>query len=233
MSSVAPKTTEYTDWRDQLTWYTHETTFIRIVKRVGGIPFRLMAYVERVDFDNLPSEGPCILVANHINDLDVIYLGLSLPRHPYFMAKIELYKIPLFGWAIRLGGSFPVIRGEQDTWALKQAGRVLEASKMLLVFPEGTRSGRQAQLKRGKVGAVKLALAHQVPIVPAAVFGTQNFRIRLGHANKIRIQIGKPIDVVAMAGLPPYEHKTLRELTTILMKKIAAMLPTTHRGVYV
>lgn len=232
MDSVAPKTTDYVDWRDKLSWYTHETTFIRVIKRAGGIPFRLMAQVECLDFDNLPSQGPCILASNHINDFDAIYLGISLPRHPYFMAKIELYKNPLFGWAIRQGGAFPVMRGGRDAWAFKQAGRVLAAGQMLLMFPEGTRSGRQAQLKRGKMGAIKLALECKAPIVPAAIFGTQNFRLGLGRANKIRIQIGQPLDIATVAGSPPYQHQTLRELTTTLMREIAAMLPPAHRGVY-
>lgn len=220
------------DWRDNVTWYTHETRLARFVKRFGGAFFRWITDVESTGQENVPTDGPCILASNHINNLDVIYLGLSSPRHPHFMAKIELYKNPVVGRAIRLAGAFPVYRGERDAWALKQAGRVLEAGQALCMFPEGTRSGRKAQLKRGKLGVVKLALEHRAPVVPIAILGTQNFRFGLGHRNKIRIQFGEPLDVAALVDSPPHHYDTLRELTTLVMQRIAAMLPPEHRGMY-
>lgn len=220
------------DWRDTVTWYTYETTFIRVAKIVVGFLLRPLDHVECVGLDNLPADGPCIVAVNHVSGFDVIYMGLYLPRHPHFMAKIELYRYPLLSLAIRLGGSFPVNRGEGDAWALKQAGRILAAGQILCMFPEGTRSGRKAQLKRGKVGTVKLALEYKVPIVPVAILGTQNFRLSLRHKNQISIKFDKPLDVAAMAGEPPYKHETLRELTTVLMRRIAAMLPPAQRGQY-
>jgi 1-acyl-sn-glycerol-3-phosphate acyltransferase len=148
------------------------------------------------------------------------------------MAKRELYKNPFFGWFIRQMGSFPVYRGESDPWALKQAGRILENGRPLFMFPEGTRSGRKAQMKRAKVGSVKLALDHQVPLVPAAIWGTQNVRFGQRRRNKVTIRVAPPLDVATLAGPPPYHQKTYREITTVLMKEIAAMLPSVHRGVY-
>lgn len=220
------------DWRDNLTWYTHETGLSRVIKRAGGLYFHAVAEVERIDFDNFPATGPCILASNHISNLDVIYLALYAPRHPHFMAKVELYKNPIFAWVIRLCGSFPVNRGENDAWALRQAGRVLEAGQMLSMFPEGTRSKDKAQLRRGKVGAVKLALDYHAPIVPVAISGTENFSFKGGKGNKIRIQAGPPLDMAALAGSAAYDSDTLRELTTVLMQRIAAMLPPAYRGVY-
>lgn len=220
------------DWRDSFTWYTHETTVCRTIKFFGGLYFRPLAQVERIGFDNIPAMGPCILASNHISNLDVIYLGVYSPRHLHFMAKVELYKNPILAWGIRLCGSFPVHRGENDTWALQQAGRVLEAGQMLSMFPEGTRSKDKAQMRRGKVGAVKLALDYQAPIVPVAISGTESFGFRGWQGNKIRIQAGQLLDMVALAGSTTYDKDTLRELTTGLMQRIAAMLPPTYRGVY-
>lgn len=226
------KNPESTDWRDTVTWYTYETAFARTVKFLGRSVFYRLAQVECIDFENIPARGPCILASNHINNLDVVYLGLVVPRHLHFMAKIELYRNPIFGWAIRLGGSFPVNRGENDTWALQQAGRVLTAGQMLCMFPEGTRSGAKAQMRRGKVGAVKLALEYQAPIIPVAIIGTQNFSLTQWRRNKIRIQAGQPLDMIALAGSSTYQYETLRELTTTLMQQIAAMLPPANRGIY-
>jgi 1-acyl-sn-glycerol-3-phosphate acyltransferase len=147
------------------------------------------------------------------------------------MAKKELFKNPVLSWIIRSGGSFPVNRGEGDAWALAQAGRVLDDGAILFMFPEGTRSKKKSALKRGKVGAVKLALEHQVPVVPTAIWGTENFKVGI-RRNHINICFAEPVDVVTLAGEPPYPHETYRELTTGVMQEIAKMLPEQYRGFY-
>lgn len=221
------------DWRDSITWYTHETVVSRMIKFLGGLYFHAAADVECVGFENFPAAGPYIFASNHISNMDVVYAGLYAPRSLYFMAKVELYKNPIFGWAIRMCGSFPVYRGESDAWALRQAGRVLEAGQVLCMFPEGTRSKGKAQLRRGKAGAVKLALDYQVPVVPVAISGTEKFDVKKGwKGNKIRIEAGPPFDMTALAGSTTYDRETLRRLTQRLMEQIAAMLPPTYRGVY-
>lgn len=220
------------DWRDRAAWYTHETKLLHLVKFIGRRVIWPLATVECLGFENIPPSGPCLLASNHINNWDVIFYGAHLPRHTFSMAKKELFDIPVLGWGLRLCGAFPVYRGESDAWALEQAGRVLEAGRMLFIFPEGTRGGRQAQLRRGKTGGVKLALQHQAPLIPAAIFGTHNFRLGWKGSNHIRMAVGRPIDAVALAGSPPYAYETLRELTTILMREIAGMLPPEHRGEY-
>ncbi|HXV98453.1 MAG TPA: lysophospholipid acyltransferase family protein [Anaerolineae bacterium] len=220
------------DWRDNLTWYTHETIFARLIKFGGELIFSPLAQVELVSFERIPTTGACILAVNHISNWDVVYMGLCSPRHPHFMAKVELYINPVFGAAIRWYGSFPVHRGENDAWALRQAGRVLEAGQLLCMFPEGTRSKGKAQLRRGKVGVVRLALDYHAPVVPIAISGTHDFRFRGWKGNKIRIEAGQPLDFVALNGSSTYDHDTLRELTSVLMRQIAAMLPPANRGIY-
>lgn len=221
-----------TDWRDDVTWYTGDTFIGELVKAILRPFFKAMDHTTIEGIDNIPAEGPCIVAANHFSMFDIITIGLALPRHPHFMAKTELFKNPVLGWIIRKGGSFPVNRGAGDTWALEQAGRVLADGSILFMFPEGTRGkGQQVKLKRGKVGVVKLALDYQVPIIPTAVLGTENFEIGWKR-NNIKIQFGEPLDVVALAGSPPYKHDLPRELTTVTMRQIAAMLPPEYRGFY-
>jgi 1-acyl-sn-glycerol-3-phosphate acyltransferase len=222
----------HADWRDKLTWYTHKTAFAHLIIFGGGLIFHPLAQLELVGFEHIPATGACILAVNHFSNWDVVYMGLCSPRHPHFMAKVELYKNYLFGSAIRLCGAFPVYRGENDAWALRQAGRVLEAGQLLCMFPEGTRGKGKAQLRRGKVGAVRLALDYHVPLVPIAINGTQDFRFRGWKGNKIRIEAGQPLDLVALNGSSNYDHDTLRELTDVLMRQIAAMLPPANRGIY-
>jgi 1-acyl-sn-glycerol-3-phosphate acyltransferase len=220
-----------TDWRDNVTWYTHDTPFGKFVKAVLLLLSAILARVTVEGSENVPPNSPCVIVANHLSLFDIIYLGINLPTIPHFMAKKELFKNPVLGWMIRAGGSFPVNRGEGDAWALAQAGRVLDEGAILFMFPEGTRSKGDSALKRGKVGAVKLALEHQVPVVPAAIWGTEIFKIGV-RRNNITIRFGQPVDVVTLAGPLPYKHEIYRELTTTVMEKIAAMLPPQYRGFY-
>ena len=218
------------DWREGLTWYTHETSVARLIKFVGQIMFRTMAHVEYTGIENIPMTGRLVMASNHISNFDVPFIVIHLPRHPFFMTKQELFKYG-FGWAIRMFGGFAIKRGKRDRWALEQAGRVLAAEGMLFMFPEGTRSRQKGQLQRGKVGAVKLALEYQAPILPMAITGTQ--QARLGwKANRITLHFGKPLDMVTLAGSPPYDDATLRHLTDIMMQRIAALLPPDQRGFY-
>lgn len=220
------------DWRDTVTWYTHQT-WVAWTTKLATIPLVfLLARTDCQGLEHVPAAGPCIIAANHIHNFDIIFLGRYTPRYPHFMAKQELYRNPLLGWYFRQLGSFPVNRGESDKWALRQAGRVLADDQMLFMFPEGTRSGRQAQLKRGKVGAVKLALQHRVPLMPVAIWGTENLRFTFTRAGHVNMRYGPPLDLVALAGDPPYHHQILRHLTDQVMQQIAAMLPPRYRGVY-
>ncbi|MDX1522220.1 MAG: lysophospholipid acyltransferase family protein [Anaerolineae bacterium] len=222
---------DYFEWRDQINWYTYQTRLARLFKMVGSPLFQAMAEVEYAGIENIPTKGRLVMAFNHISTYDVPFIVLHLPRHPFFMAKRELFKNPISRFVIRNFGGFPVNRGQRDPWAMKQAGRILEAEGMLFMFPEGTRSRANAQLKRGKIGAVKLALKHQAPILPAAILGTQ--RVRWGwKANKISLQFGRPMDVAAMAGPPPHKYHTLQAITDEVMHQIAGMLPPAHRGFY-
>ncbi len=219
------------DWRDSRTWFMHETPVARIVRFLGRHVFDTLTRVERIGLENIPTSGPCIVAANHVHNLDVIYLGSTITRYPHFMAKKELFKNLLLGWLIRQLGAFPVNRGARDTWALRHAGKILDKDLLLFMFPEGTRNSK-AQLRKGKLGAVKLALEHGAVIVPASIWGTHNIRVGLNRPSRIKMEFGPPLDVVKMAGEPPYTNDTYRAITTALMQTIAAMLPEENRGVY-
>ncbi len=221
---------EKSDWRDNHKWYTHEVWLVRAVRPILRVLAELTVTVTCEGLENIPAAGPCIIASNHLSLWDVLLTGVYLPRHPFFMAKRELYRIPGLSYLIRQAGAFPVNRGERDVWALKQAERVLAAGQMLYIFPEGTRSGRKAQMGRGKVGAVLFALQHQVPLVPAALWGTQSLRPGFRNTNRVSIRVAPPLDVAAIAGPPPHSRAILRDLTMTLMEQISAMLPPEARN---
>jgi len=121
--------------------------------------------------EHIPSSGPALIVSNHQSILDPPVIGGAARRQIYFLAKAELFQIPLFGWLFRALHARPVRREGSDPGALRTAALLLEEGKALLVFPEGTRS-LDGRLGRGKPGVGMLAVTSGAPVVPAYVSGT-------------------------------------------------------------
>lgn len=121
--------------------------------------------------EHIPPSGPALIVSNHQSILDPPVIGGAARRQIYFLAKAELFRIPLFGWLIRALHARPVRREGPDPRALRTAALLLEEGKALLVFPEGTRS-LDGRLGEGKAGVGMLAVTSGAPVVPAYVSGT-------------------------------------------------------------
>jgi 1-acyl-sn-glycerol-3-phosphate acyltransferase len=195
---------------------------------------RLYASVTVHGVENLPLKGPIIVASNHLNDADPGVLSMGIPRRLVFMTKVELFKVPGLAQFLRLYGAFPVRRHEADLGALRRANRTLQEGLALLVFPEGTRSGRQAVLGKGWPGTALIALRNSVPIVPVAITGSQNMSLPLLFVRpfprqRITLTIGEPFF------LPEPERlnaAAAAEGTEIIMQKIAALLPEEYRGYY-
>lgn len=119
---------------------------------------------------NLPPRA-CVLTPNHQSFLDIIVLFCLF--YPFkWVARSELFKLPLFGWILHLGGYVSIRRGSSSDAArmLAECGKLLEAGMPVLIFPEGTRS-KTGKVGRFKAGAFILSARHGVPIVPIAMHG--------------------------------------------------------------
>ena len=168
--------------------------------------------------ENLPSEGGYVLAANHVSNLDPWPLGLPLwpKRFLRFMAKSELYWWPL-GALITAGGGFPVRRGERDIEAMNNAVELARAGNVVAMFPHGTRE-RKGLVKRHQpkahTGAARIALEAGVPLVPAAIVGTD----RLRRFAPLRVRYGKPIPLDGLRGED--QSVAAREATELLMDEI-------------
>jgi 1-acyl-sn-glycerol-3-phosphate acyltransferase len=141
-----------------------------------------------------------VVAANHLSNLDPWPLGIALwPRQLHFMAKEELY-VPVMGTLLRWAGAFPVRRGEGDVEAFRTAVRLCQSGRIIAMFPEGTRR-EKGLFKRRKPkvhpGTVRIALAASVPLIPAAVIGTD----RLSRLGPLRVAFGPPIPVDDLQGL--------------------------------
>jgi len=121
--------------------------------------------------EHIPASGPALIVSNHQSILDPPLIGGAARRPIYFLAKAELFRIPLFGALIRRLNARPVRREGPDPGALRMALRVLEEDGALLIFPEGTR-GAEGVLRPAKAGAGMLAVKSGAPVVPVYISGS-------------------------------------------------------------
>jgi len=168
--------------------------------------------------ENLPAEGGFVLACNHISNLDPWPLGLPIwpKRFLRFMAKSELYWWPL-RYLLDGVGAFPVRRGQHDVAAIETAVRLAREGWPVVMFPEGTRR-RKGLVKRFEArprsGAARIALEAGVPLVPAAVKGTDQL-LRLG---RLRVAYGAPVDVEDLRGKEVAQ--AAQEATERLMARI-------------
>lgn len=189
--------------------------------------------------DEIPRDGPVILAANHASNLDAVVIGSwlipNLGRRIHWLGKKELFLWPLVGWAAANGGVHPVDRAAADVEAFRLAQRILDEGHILFVFPEGTRSPDGA-LQEARDGIAVLALRTGAPIVPLGISGSNRVwpkGQKLPHpGGHVTIRVGTPFRPADL--LPPdTDRRTAKGLvTTMIMERIAALLPPAQRGVY-
>jgi 1-acyl-sn-glycerol-3-phosphate acyltransferase len=170
--------------------------------------------------ENLP-EGGCVLACNHVSSLDPWALGMPLwpQRFLRFMAKSELYWPPL-SYVLNRVGAFPVRRGQRDVVAIETAVQLARDGHMVAMFPEGTRRTKGLVKRfeaRPRSGAARIALEAGVPLVPAAVKGTDKL-LRLG---KLSVVYGAPVEIDDLRGREVAE--AAQEATELLMERIAEL----------
>ncbi len=200
-----------------------------LLKTIG---FTLLAKVDEVQgIENIPKQGPGILMINHIAFIDPIVVVHVAPRLIVPLAKIEVYQYPFVGLFPRLWGVIPVRREEFDRRAVQQVLAVLRAGEIVLVAPEGTRGPR---LSRGKEGVAYLASRSGAPVIPVAIEGTPGFpAFRFSRRWKqpgAQVRFGRPFYFKQQPRLPGRDE--LRKMTDEAMYILAAMLPEHRRGYY-
>ena len=187
----------------------------------GAVSWPVTAFLYRLraaGIENLPPEGGFVLAANHTSNFDPWPLGMPLWPHRQlcFMAKVELF-YPVMGSVLRAGGAFPVRRGEQDMEAIETAGRLCREGNVVAMFPEGTRKTKGLLKKfehRPRTGSARIALGAGVPLVPAAIKGTD----RLSRFARLRVAYGSPVPLDDLEGLAPRDAAQIA--TDRLMERI-------------
>lgn len=165
-------------------------------------PLRFWFRLRHEGLELIPAEGPAIVACNHISYLDPLTNGDSVVRagrRPRFLAKRELFRVPVVGTVLRGAGQIPVARGTGDRAPLERAKAALKAGQVVVLYPEGTVTRRDDLLPmEGKTGVVRLALATGAPIVPMASWGSQAVWQKSGKGS---LKFGRPIWTKAGAAI--------------------------------
>jgi 1-acyl-sn-glycerol-3-phosphate acyltransferase len=171
--------------------------------------------------ENIPAQGGFVLACNHVSNFDPWPLGLPLwpRRYLRFMAKSELYWFPAT-LVLDAAGAFPVRRGQADAEAIDTAVRLAREGNVVAMFPEGTRRRKGLVKKfeaRPRTGAARIALEAGVPLIPAAITGTE----RLLWLGPLRVVYGAPVELDDLRGRDPRE--AAQEATDRLMARIGEL----------
>ena len=182
---------------------------------------RLLYRLRVTGAEHVPRKGGLVLSANHTSNFDPWPLCLPLwpRREGRFMAKSELYN-PILKPLLNATGAFPVRRGQRDLEAIETAIQLARSGEMVVMFPEGTRRKKGLVKKfeaRPHTGAARIALEAGVPLVPAAIKGTD----RLSRLGPLRVTYGPPIPLDDLRELDPREAS--QKATDRLMAKIAEL----------
>ena len=190
------------------------------VWRVGRLTLGPITYVfSRLRVygrENVPPTGGVVLALNHFHWLDPPAFGAACPRTIYYMAKIEAHRVPGLGQLIRSFGTFSVRRGESDREAVRMMRKIVADGHALGLFVEGTRqlSGEPGEVQPG---AGMVALQENVPVVPAAIHGTEDWRP--GNFHPVSVAWGQPM---TFEGLPR-NGKGYREASAEIQAEISRL----------
>ncbi|WP_248925402.1 lysophospholipid acyltransferase family protein [Paenibacillus hamazuiensis] len=184
----------------------------RFFRGIFRVLFAVLFRLKTVGKENIPASGPVVLCANHTSNLDPPVLGTPLDREVYYMAKAELFEIPVFGAILKKIKAFPVKRGGVSKESIRLSIQLLQEGNLIGIFPEGSRHNAGGM---GKKGAAMLALKANATVIPAAIIGNY------APFRQVVIVYGKPLDLSEFAdgGADALEKATDKIMSTIRAMK--------------
>ena len=190
-----------------------------VVRFILRVFFTIFFRVSITGRENIPAKGAALLCSNHIAELDMFFIGYRLKRIIHYMAKEELFKIPLVRSFIRWAGAFPVKRGAGDVGAIKTALKLLKDGHIVGIYPEGTRRARKKPEKEIKIkpGAAMLAIKTGVPIIPVAIEGTYK------PFSRVKLIFGKPF-YLDIEENKKYSNEEMTEMSKDIVERVYKLL---------
>jgi 1-acyl-sn-glycerol-3-phosphate acyltransferase len=197
---------------------------------------RVLLRMKIEGLQHVPMKGGVLVVSNHLHNADPVLISVAMPRPVHYMAKKELMGIPVIGRVIRYGGAFAVDRGKADRQAIVQATERLQQGIAVGMFPEGTRSVSR-HIERVLPGAGLIALRGDVPILPAAIVGSERLPLngdKQMHDDargrwRVTVTFGEPFRLEPTSG---GKRMSPDEAINLAMTRVAALLPESYRGIY-
>ena len=173
--------------------------------------------------DNVPASGGFILAPNHVSFLDPPVVGSACPRKVYFLAKIELFSVPLLSPWMKGVGVIPLHHSVQDRTSIKKAVELLKNGECVCIFPEGGRVP-PGEKKRAEPGIAFIAKLAGVPIVPAAILGTQPWHRKIfgviSWFSHLKVRFGKPLKFDFNQETKEREREVLQEIADKILEEI-------------
>ncbi|MGM7682689.1 lysophospholipid acyltransferase family protein [Cytobacillus sp. Hm23] len=188
-------------------------SFYTIAKNIVWGILKPLYRIKIIGSENIPKEGSVLICSNHISVLDPPVVGITSTRPIHFMAKEELFRVPILKTAISNLNAFPVKRGMSDRSAIRNALAILNDDNVLGIFPEGTRN-KEGNLGKGLAGVGFFALRSNALVVPCAIIGPYKpFR-------KLHVVYGRPVDITEMRK----QKASASEVTDVIMDAIGEIL---------
>jgi len=175
--------------------------FYSIARAIAWIILKIFWQMKVEGFENIPKKGAVIIASNHVSYLDPAVLAASLNRKIYFITKKEVFKNTFISFILKNLNAFSVDRENVDMLAFKKAINILREEKVLGIFPEGTRSSN-GELQELKLGAIKIAMKTEVPILPVGIIGTHKI-----YPRGIKFPILFKHKIIVKYGTPQYLNK--------------------------
>jgi len=214
-----------------------QPAFNRIARALGVPVFKFLmmtlCQVKVMGLENVPPYGPYFIAFNHVDTLDAPLVVLFWPYPPEGVTAAENFSKLNVGLLMRLYGPIPLKRTAYDREALEKGLAVIKAGSPLIVAPEGTRR-RQAGMQEAKPGLAFLAHKSGASIIPVGLTGTENWipSWKRFRRPRLTMTIGKPLCLPEVTLTHENRRGVLEEHTTLIMKRIAELLPPEYRGVY-
>ncbi|WP_447003879.1 lysophospholipid acyltransferase family protein [Saccharothrix isguenensis] len=194
----------------------------------------LMARRRDEGAERFPRTGGALIVMNHVSHLDPVYDAVftrDQGRVPRFLAKHSLWNVPVLGSVLRGARQIPVYRGSADAQqSLRAAHDALEEGLVVIIYPEGTITrDPDGWPMASRTGVARLALEHDVPVLPVARWGTRELydhyhkKFRPFPRKTVVTKVGPPVDLSAYRS-QPQDIALLREVTDVLMNEVKGLL---------
>ncbi|MDP4083896.1 MAG: lysophospholipid acyltransferase family protein [Bacillota bacterium] len=188
-------------------------TFYSFARSVVKYIFKPWYRIQVLGLENFPKDGGVLICTNHIHNFDPPVVGITAPRVVHFMAKEELFSLPVLGKIVRMCNAFPVKRGMSDREALRKGLNLLKEGNVLGLFPEGTRS-KTGELGKGLAGAGFFASRSDAAVIPCAIIGPYK------SLHQLKVVYGKPIEMAELRK----SRASAEQVTELIMSEIHKLI---------